>query len=67
MNCRTCCRPLASPFRRADKTGKTVEGCVAEDHDGHLYGESLAWHNRPVAKQIRKDLRNLLFIKGALS
>ncbi len=58
--CYTCTRPVAAPFRRYNKQGEVVEGCVDASHDGHLYGESLRWHNRPVAKQIRKQTRDRL-------
>ena len=63
--CNTCTRPVASPYRRFDHHGKVIEGrfdhhgkviegCVDAAHTGHLYGESLRWHMRPAAKDIRK-------------
>ena len=52
--CNTCTRPVASPFRRFDSNGKVIEGCVDAAHTGHIYGESLRWHMRPAAKEIRK-------------
>ena len=62
--CRTCCRPIASPYRRHDVHGVIIEGCVASDHDGRLCGESARWHNRPVAKAMRRataaHLRSML-------
>lgn len=62
--CNTCGRPSSAPFRRFDKSGKLTEGCIDAAHTGHVYGESLRWHNRPEAKKMRKDaverLRGLL-------
>lgn len=58
--CVTCGRPVESPYRRHDARGKTIEGCIDESHTGHLYGSSLEWHNRPVAKKFRVDTRNRL-------
>lgn len=52
--CRTCCRDLDTPYRRHNASGKIIEGCIAEDHNkAVLVGESLAWHNRPEAKEYR--------------
>jgi len=61
--CKTCGRPLAAPYRRI-VNGKIVEGCVTADHDGHLYGAAAEWHNRPVAKQIRKDMKVFFAARG---
>lgn len=52
--CNTCTRPVAAPFRRYGARG-IVEGCIDAAHTGHLYGESLRWHNRPEAKKLRKE------------
>lgn len=52
--CPTCCRDAHSPHR-VISDGQVVEGCVDAAHDGKLYGESLAWHARPKAVQIRQD------------
>lgn len=59
VRCNTCTRPLASPFRRS-VGGKIVEGCVDDSHTGHIYGESLRWHMRPAAKEIRKASKERL-------
>ena len=55
--CVTCTRPVESPYRRHDARGHVIEGCIDESHTGHLYGESLRWHNRPVAKKLRADTK----------
>lgn len=52
--CATCTRPLDAPYRRI-VAGRIAEGCISRAHDGKLYGESLAWHNRPAAVAFRKD------------
>lgn len=53
--CRTCCKPLAAPYRVYDERGRAIQGCVAVDHDGHIHGyESVRWHNRTEAKAIRR-------------
>jgi hypothetical protein len=64
--CTTCMRPVASPHRRNDARGVTVEGCIDAAHDGHLYGESLRWHNRPAAKKFRAEMkaRRKALLKG---
>ena len=54
--CNTCGRPKASPFRRYDKHGKVVEGCINAAHNDQLYGESLRWHMRPEAKKFRASM-----------
>lgn len=63
--CNTCTRPVNSPFRRYDK-GKVTEGCIDAAHTGHLYGESLRWHMRPIAKKMRSDAAKRLreLVKG---
>jgi hypothetical protein len=58
-HCRLCTRRVEDPYRRY-VDDKTVEGCVGKDHDGHLYGTSLQWHMRPVAKRIRKSLAAMI-------
>jgi len=60
--CPTCCREAHSPHRRHDTSGKIVEGCVDAFHTGHLVplSGSAMWHNRPAAKQIRKNLSAML-------
>lgn len=60
--CTTCTRSIHSPYRRHDARGHVTEGCVDASHDGHLHGESLRWHNRPEAKEIRKY--ELLTLQG---
>lgn len=54
--CRTCRRPIASPFRVYGDRGRVVAGCVSADHDGtHVTpSESARWHNRKEAKAIRR-------------
>jgi hypothetical protein len=64
-HCNTCTRPVASPYRRYDQAHKIIEGCVDAAHTGHLYGESLRWHMRPAAKEIRK--RSTERLRGLLS
>jgi hypothetical protein len=54
--CPTCTRSYELPYRRQDASGKIVEGCVDKCHTGHLYGNSLAWHERKEAKAIRKSM-----------
>jgi hypothetical protein len=51
--CNTCGRPVGLPYRRHDARGKIIEGCIDASHTGHIYGESLRWHNRPEAKKWR--------------
>jgi hypothetical protein len=34
-----------------------TEGCIDDSHTGHLYGESLRWHNRPAAKKLRSEAK----------
>ena len=55
MICRTCVRPVSSPFRLYDERGRVLSGCVAVDHDGHLLSgsDSARWHARPVARKLR--------------
>ena len=55
VTCTTCCRPVQTPYRRHDQGGKVVQGCVDSSHEGHVFGESGRWHNRPEAKLIRKQ------------
>lgn len=64
--CNTCARPVSSPFRRHDKAGKITEGCIDAAHSGHLYGDSLRWHMRTIAKKMRADAAQRLgeLIKG---
>ena len=50
--CRLCCEPLAHPFRQV-RDGVVFAGCINADHTGHVAD---AWHARPVAKQLRKNL-----------
>ncbi len=57
--CPTCVRPVGAPYRRS-VNGKVVEGCIDECHTGHLYGTSLEWHNRPVAKKLRAETKKRL-------
>jgi hypothetical protein len=54
-HCATCGRSAASPFRVFDGRGKVTAGCIDAFHSGHIYGESLTWHNRPEAKRMRKE------------
>lgn len=56
-HCYTCTRPVASPYRRSDASGKISEGCIDQCHSGHLYGSSLEWHNRPAAKKLRAETK----------
>lgn len=56
-NCTTCGRPVESPYRRSDASGKVIEGCIDDSHTGHLYGASLAWHMRPAAKKLRAETK----------
>lgn len=60
--CRTCARPVSSPFRVYDERGKVLSGCVAPDHDGQLTPatESMRWHNRAEARTIRRELVRML-------
>jgi hypothetical protein len=45
-SCGTCGKAVASPYRQYDRiSGKIMYGCVDPAHSGHLYGESLRWHN----------------------
>ena len=56
MICRTCCKPIASPYRVFDARGKVVQGCISADHNGaYLLGESAFWHNRQSAKKYRRE------------
>lgn len=57
-HCPTCTRRACDPFRRYDKTGRVLYGCVDAFHTGHLVtpSESARWHNRPQAKKIRAGL-----------
>ena len=55
QTCRTCCRPINSPFRSMDEKGNIVHGCISMDHDGAiLIGKHAAWHNRKEAKAYRR-------------
>ncbi len=58
--CNTCVRPVASPYRRKDASGKIVEGCIDPCHEGHIFGDSLRWHMRPAAKALRKQTKDRL-------
>jgi predicted secreted Zn-dependent protease len=55
--CNTCGRHVDHPYRRHDAHGKVIEGCIDDSHTGHLYGESLRWHNRPAAKKLRAEAK----------
>ena len=50
ITCRTCCRPLNTPYR-VIVGGVVVQGCVAEDHTGHVAD---SWHNSPEGERIRR-------------
>ena len=56
VTCRTCTRPIASPYRVYDERGRIVQGCVSIDHDGqHVTpSESARWHARPDAKALQR-------------
>lgn len=58
LRCFTCTRPVSSPYRRHDASGRIVEGCIDASHDGNIFGESLRWHMRPIAKEIRKKTKD---------
>lgn len=68
-HCNTCTRPVGSPFRRYDQGSghKIVAGCIDAAHDGHLYGNSLAWHMRPESKKLRAEAKKRLreLLKGS--
>lgn len=54
--CRTCGKPISQPYRVFSETGAVLQGCIDADHDnGNLQGVSADWHNRPEAKQYRRD------------
>lgn len=54
--CPTCGRLAGAPFRSYDDRGRVVHGCVDAFHTGHLVtpSESVRWHGRPEAKEIRR-------------
>ncbi len=54
VRCNTCGHVPEAPYRNL-VNGKIEQGCIDAIHDGQLYGSSLTWHNRPWAKQWRKD------------
>ena len=54
--CNLCQGDPDKPYRRL-RDGKIVEGCISATHTGHIHGASLKWHNRPAAKQLRKEAR----------
>ncbi len=56
--CNTCTNDERRPYRVYDERGKVITGCVDACHTDHLIGESARWHNRPEAKQIRKQLKS---------
>ena len=60
--CTTCCRPVYSPYRAHDASGKVVQGCVDAAHEGQLVqiSESNRWHHRPEALAIRRADRDHL-------
>lgn len=52
--CPICSRPPGAPYRRRAMDGsRYTEGCVDAIHEGHLEGESKAWHDRPEAQAMR--------------
>ncbi len=53
--CVICGNLPENPYRR-QVGGVIVEGCISDAHTGHLYGSSLAWHNRPIAVAHRKSI-----------
>jgi hypothetical protein len=54
--CPTCTRSHDAPFRGpSDERGRVTFGCVDAIHSGHLYGESLRFHERPEAQAIRRS------------
>jgi len=57
--CVICMCAPGAPFRRQaiDGSYRIREGCVAAAHDGHLYGNSLAWHLRPEARACRAAIK----------
>ena len=64
--CPICCRSVDDPYRRIVE-GTIVEGCVDASHTDHINRlgpcNTAAWHNRPVAKKLRKD--TLLYLHKA--
>lgn len=61
VTCRICTCRLDKPFRsRVD--GKIYNGCVSDDHTGHLTNaEDEAWHDRTEAVLLRSRTRLALF------
>ena len=64
--CPTCNKSSDAPYRehaRPDGSvpgGRVVAGCIDPIHTGHLYDESLRWHERKEAKELRsKELKHL--------
>ena len=53
-SCPLCGHASGAPYRRVHN-GRIIEGCVDAHHSDALYGESLAWHMRPVACELRKQ------------
>ena len=62
-NCRTCVHPVSNPYRRI-VNGTIVEGCVDDDHTGHLPEgtNTYGWHMQGQAVSIRAAWK--AFIKG---
>ena len=56
--CNLCFKEVSNPWRIYDAHGKVVHGCVSEAHTGHLVpiSESSRWHNRKIAKALRRQL-----------
>lgn len=72
--CPTCGRSAGAPYRehaRPDGSvpgGVVTAGCIDPIHTGHLYGESLRWHNRKEAKELRsQELKHLESLKSRKS
>lgn len=54
--CPLCGQAPANPFRTYDAQGRITMGCIDATHDGHITDEvSLAWHNRNVACELRRQ------------
>lgn len=70
LKCPTCNRSPDDPFRTFENPGVKirgatyhdvpVSGCIDPIHTGHITSQSLAWHNRKEAKELRsKELKHL--------
>lgn len=66
--CTVCCKSFDNPYRRHDKNGNIIEGCVDDCHTKYLIPttNSWNWHNSKQAKKTRMEHKKFLKSKGEI-